>query len=280
MLPISLAIILTGVLVAVNAALVGTFLVVRGQAMVTDAISHGILPGIAVSVAISGVVSSPFTLFAAGLSGILTVLLIDWLTRRGVQRDSATGLVFPAFFALGILIFSRAAPHVRFDVNSVLFGEIGFVWVANTTVFGVTLPTTLWPLIVMLFVNAIFAWCCYRPLVSGAFDVEYALLQRFAPRTVATVLLILTSITAVAAFEAVGAILFMAFAIVPAVTGVLLFRRMSAVLVFAAASSGVAALVGYPLATWLNSTLSGMMALVTAVPLLIAIVITWQRQTR
>lgn len=105
MLSITLGIVLTGVLVAVNAALLGTFLVVRGQAMVTDAISHGILPGIAVSFAVSGAVNSPFTLIAAGLSGLATVLLIDWLTRVGVQRDSATGLVFPAFFALGILIF-------------------------------------------------------------------------------------------------------------------------------------------------------------------------------
>lgn len=280
MLPISLAIILTGVLVAVNAALLGTFLVVRGQAMITDAISHGILPGIAVSVAVSGVVSSPFTLVAAGVSGMATVLLIDWLTRRGVQRDSATGLVFPGFFALGILIFSRAAPNVRFDVNSVLFGEIGFVWVANTTLFGITLPTVLWPLFTMLIVNAIFAWSCYRLLVSGAFDTEYAQLQRLSPGTVGTVLLMLTSVTAVAAFEAVGAILFMAFAIVPAVTGVLLFRRMSSVILFAVLSSGAAALVGYPLATWLNSTISGMMALVTAVPLLVAMAVAWQRQTR
>lgn len=280
MLAIPVAILLTGVLVALNAALLGTFLVVRGQAMVTDAISHGILPGIAVSVAVSGVVSGPLTLIAAGLSGVATVLLIDWLTRRGVERDSATGLVFPAFFALGILIFSRAAPTVRFDVNSVLFGEIGFVWVSNQTLLGITLPTTLWPLIVLLIANAVFLWRCYRALVSGAFDPEFALLQRLHPRTVATTLLVLTSITAVAAFEAVGAILFMAFAIVPAITGVLLFGRMSNVLLFAVLSGGAAALVGYPLATWLNSTISGMMALVTAVPLLIAMLATWQRQKR
>lgn len=280
MLSITLGIVLTGVLVAVNAALLGTFLVVRGQAMVTDAISHGILPGIAVSIAVSGAVNSPFTLIAAGLSGLATVLLIDWLTRVGVQRDSATGLVFPAFFALGILIFSRAAPNIRFDVNSVLFGEIGFVWVSNTTIFGIALPSALWPLIAMLIVNALFAWWCYRPLVGGAFDPEHAYLQRLRPQTVATLLLILTSVTAVAAFEAVGAILFMAFAIVPAVTGVLLFRRMGNVLAFAVLSAGGAALAGYPLATWLNSTISGMMALVTAVPLLGAMVLASQRGKR
>lgn len=96
----------------------------------------------------------------------------------------------------------------------------------------------------------------------------------------ATLLLILTSVTAVAAFEAVGAILFMAFAIVPAVTGVLLFRRMGNVLAFAVLSAGGAALAGYLLATWLNSTISGMMALVTAVPLLGAMLLTSQRGKR
>lgn len=284
MLSIPAAIIVTGMLVAANAALLGSFLVVRGQALVTDAISHGILPGIAVTIAVHGSLRGPGQLLAAATSGIVTVLIIDWLTANKLRRDSATGLVFPAFFALGILILSLFAGHVRFSLDSVLLGEIGFVWVFERTVFGVTLPSAVWALFGMLIINSLFLLGWYRPLVSASFDAQFALLTGQRPRVVVLALLVLTSITAVAAFEAVGVVLFMAFAIVPALAGQLLFRRLVPVVVFAVLAAGSAAAIGYPLAVWLEASIAPVMALATGIPLVVALgvrmVATWRGKSR
>lgn len=273
MLGIAASIMITGALVGLNAALLGTFLVVRGQALVTDAISHGILPGVAVTIAVHGAVRGPGQLLAAASSGIITVLVIDWLTANKLRRDSATGLVFPAFFALGILILSLFASDVRFSVDSVLLGEIGFVWVFERTLLGITLPSALWALLAMLVMNVTFIAVWYRRLVVASFDEEFALLTGLAPRITVAVLLVLTSITAVAAFEAVGAVLFMAFAIVPALAGQLLFRRVLPVLVFAVISAALAATLGYPLAVWLEASIAPVMALCTVVPLVVALAV-------
>ena len=272
MLSIPASIILTGALVALNAALLGTFLVVRGQALVTDAISHGILPGIAVTIAVHGAVRGPGQLLAAATSGIITVLIIDWLTANKLRRDSATGLVFPAFFALGILILSLFASEVRFSIDSVLLGEIGFVWAFERTLFGLTLPSSVWALLAMLGINTAFVLGAYRPLVLASFDNEFALLRGAKPRLVVLGLLVLTSITAVAAFEAVGVVLFMAFAIVPALAGQLLFTRLAHIVWFALCSAALAAVVGYPLAVWLGASIAPVMALATGLPLVGAII--------
>jgi len=99
---IPFAIIATGVLAAASAALVGTFLVVKGQAMLTDAISHGIVLGIAVTYLVAHVTSGPWQLLGAGVIGLITVLATEALAAsRRVKRDAATGLVFPALFAAG-----------------------------------------------------------------------------------------------------------------------------------------------------------------------------------
>ena len=104
---VAFTILLTGVLTAASAALLGTFLVVRGQAMLSDAISHGVVFGVAVTFLLSGVAAGPLQLLGAGAAGLLTVLLTEWLAASGkVKRDAATGLVFPALFAAGILLLN------------------------------------------------------------------------------------------------------------------------------------------------------------------------------
>ena len=105
-----LVILLTAVLVSTASALLGSFLVLRRMALVSDAISHAVLPGIVLAYWLSGGKATLPALLGAAGSGLLTVSLVEWLTRTGrVKNDAAIGIVFPALFSLCLLYTSDAA---------------------------------------------------------------------------------------------------------------------------------------------------------------------------
>ncbi|HRN18901.1 MAG: metal ABC transporter permease [Trueperaceae bacterium] len=264
------AILGTGVLVAVASALVGTLLTVRGQAMLTDAISHGVVLGIAVVYLALDVVGGPWQLLGAAITGLITVFVTEALSSgRRVRRDAAIALVFPAMFAAGVLLLALFARNVHVDQHTVLLGEIGFVWLDQVSVFGFELPRAMATLALVLALDLAFLGLLYKQLAAAAFDPVHAQLQGLRPKLVGGVLLALTAVTAVAAFDAVGVVLFVAFAIVPAVTGQLLGRRLPGVLLIAAGIGTAAALGGYPVALALDISIGGTMALLTGVPLVI-----------
>jgi len=267
---IAFSILATGVLTAASAALLGTFLVVRGQAMLSDAVSHGVVFGIAATFLLTGVVSGPVQLLGATLAGLLTVLLTEALAASGrVRRDAATGLVFPALFAAGVLLLSLYARDVHVDSHTVLLGEIGFVWLDRVGLFGLEVPRSMAVLGVVLLLNVTYVSVFYKELTAAAFDPVLARLQGLRPRLVTTGLLALTSLTAVAALDAVGVVMFVAFAITPAVAARLAVGRLPGVMGLALAVGIGSALLGYPLALATDLSIGGMMALLTALPLLI-----------
>lgn len=271
---VTFAIVATGLLTAASAALLGTFLVVRGQAMLSDAVSHGVVLGIAVTFLLTGAVSGPVQLLGAAAAGLVTVLLTEALAASGrVRRDAATGLVFPALFAAGVLLLSLYARDVHVDSHTVLLGEIGFVWLDRITVLGFQVPRALAVLSAVLLLNVAYVTAFYKELTAAAFDPVMARLQGLRPRLVTGGLLALTSITAVAALDAVGVVLFVAFAITPAVAGRLSASRLPAVLAVALLVGVGSALLGYPLATLADVSIGGVMALLTAVPMLLLLVV-------
>ena len=141
---IPLMIVLTGVLTGISAALLGSFLILRGNAMLTDAISHSIVFGIIVVWLLTGQTSGPVQVLGAAVTGVLTVVLSELLARsRLVKMDAAIGLVFPALFAAGVILISINARNVHLDVDSVLLGEIGFVWLNTVALFGVDVPVAV-----------------------------------------------------------------------------------------------------------------------------------------
>lgn len=271
----SFAIVATGVLTGASAALLGTFLVVRGQAMLTDAISHGVVFGVAVTFLLTGAATGPLQLLGAAGAGLLTVFLTETLARSGkVKRDAATGLVFPALFAAGILLLGLYARDSHVDVHTVLLGEIGFVWLDRIPLFGLLVPRSLAIVALAFVLNAVYVTVFYKELVAAAFDPVLAKLQGLKPRLVTGGLLGLTSFTAVAALDAVGVVLFVAFAITPAVVGRLASRRLPGMLLVALTVAAAAALLGYPLAVATDLSIGGIMALLTAAPLLVLVPLT------
>lgn len=265
---VGLVIALTGVLAAASAALLGSVLVVRGQAMLTDAVSHGVVFGIAATYLLTGAVSGPVQLLGAAAAGVLAVVLTQWLAASGrVRRDAATGLVFPALFAAGVVILSLFARDVHVDAHTVLLGEIGFVWLDQVPFLGLEVPRSTLVLAVVLLLDAAYVLAFWDRLVASSFDPLHAKLRGLRPGGVSLGLLVLMAVTAVAALDAVGVVLFVAFAIVPAVAARLLAGSMGGVAVMAVAAASAAAVAGYPLAVALDVSIGGTMALLTAVPL-------------
>ncbi|MGY6695497.1 MAG: metal ABC transporter permease [Roseinatronobacter sp.] len=259
-------ILLTGCLVGVSGAVLGTFLVLRGNAMLTDAISHSIVFGIIVVWLLTRQLAGPVQLIGAALTGVLTVVLSEALARsRLVKMDAAIGLVFPALFAAGVILISLYARDVHIHVETVLLGEIGFVWMNTVTLWGQRVPVAVVSLGAVLMINLLFVLALWKELKLASFDPGLAAALGFLPGVLHYAILTLTSVTAVAAFDAVGAILFIAFVIVPPATAYLLTRRLWVMMVLAVVLAIAACVSGYVLARHWNVSIAGMMACMTGV---------------
>ncbi|MCB8889265.1 metal ABC transporter permease [Vreelandella malpeensis] len=267
----ALPIILVGAMVGIASSAVGTFLVLRGNSMLSDAISHSIVFGIVIVWILTGQQSGPVQLIGAALTGLLTVFLTEALagTKR-VKQDAAIGLVFPALFSVGVLLLNIYAHDVHIDTHTVLLGEIGFVWLDTVELFGLPIPQALVTMSAMTLINYAFIGLFYKELKLATFDPALAKAFGFMPTLLFYGLLMLTSSTAVAAFDAVGAVLFIAFAIVPASAAYLLTDRLWMMFVIGALISIASSVLGYYLAVHFNVSIGGMMAVMTGVFLILA----------
>jgi len=264
-------IVLTGALVGIAATLTGTFLVLRGNSMLTDAISHSIVFGIVIVWLLTAQQSGPVQIAGAALTGLLTVFLTELLARTGrVKDDAAIGLVFPVLFSIGVLLLNLYARDVHIDQHTVLLGEIGFVWLDTFQIGPYRVPQALVWMSAVTLVNLGFVLLFYKELKLATFDAALAKALGFAPVALSYALLALTSATAVAAFDAVGAVLFIAFAIVPPSAAYLLTDRLWLVLALAALIAVLSSIAGYVLAVAWDVSIGGSMAAMTGVFLALA----------
>jgi len=260
----ALMIVMTGALVGIAGSLVGTFLVLRRNAMLSDAISHSIVLGIVVVWLLTHAQSGPIQIIGAALTGLLTVFLTELIaSTRRVKTDAAIGLVFPALFAAGVLLLNLYARDVHIDEHTVLLGEIGFIWLDTIAIGGYEVPQAIVWMSVVALANAAFVIVFFKELKLSTFDPQLAAALGFAPTVLFYALLALTSTTAVAAFDAVGAVLFVAFVIVPPTAAYLLTDRLAPMLLLACAIAILSSISGYQVALWLDVSIGGMMALMT-----------------
>lgn len=264
-------IVLTGMLVGTASTLVGTFLVLRGSSMLSDAISHSIILGIVLVWLLTGAQTGPLQIAGAALTGVLTVLLTELLARtRRVRDDAAIGLVFPALFSVGVLMMNLYARDIHIDQHTVLLGEIGFVWLDTMDVGGIEVPRAVVSMTLVTVLNLLFVTLFFKELKIATFDPGLAAALGFAPAVMSYALLFLTSATAVAAFDAVGAILFIAFVVVPPSAAYLLSDRLWAMLALGVGIAVLSSIGGYGAAVMLDVSIGGMMALMTGAFLLLA----------
>ena len=252
---------------AAACALVGTFLVLRRTALLSDAISHAILPGIVLAFFWTESLSSPLLLVAAALTGVLTVGMIEALGRsRLVKQDAAIALVFPALFSVGVILISRYAGGVHLDTDAVLLGDPAFAWIERVTWAGRDLgPQALWLMGVILAAVALFVGVFYKELKLSTFDPALAAALGFAPTLLHYALMSLVSVVAVGAFDVVGSILVVGLMIAPPAAAWLVTDRLPVLLGLSVAFGVVSAVSGYALARALDVSIAGAMAVMAGV---------------
>ncbi|MEM0969439.1 MAG: metal ABC transporter permease [Verrucomicrobiota bacterium] len=265
-------VIVVGALCAMACALPGCFLVLRKMSMMGDAISHAVLPGLAVAFLLTGTRSSvPMFLGAAGV-GVLTALFTQWISRFGnVDRGAAMGIVFTTLFALGLVLIVQAANHVDLDPGCVLYGAIEL-----TPLDLVTLPLIGWEVPraamvsgVILLLNAVVFAMLFKEFRLSSFDSDLADTLGYRSQWLHYLLMTLVAVTTVASFEAVGSIIVIAMLIVPPATALLLTRRLLPMIGIALGTAIGAAWLGHVAAREVprvfgfeSTTSSGMMAAV------------------
>jgi manganese/zinc/iron transport system permease protein len=274
-------IVVAGVLCAAACALVGSFLVLRRMSMMGDAISHAVLPGLAVAFLISGSRASLPMFLGAAIVGILTALFTEWIRSFGkVDEGASMGVVFTGLFALGLLLVVRAADHVDLDPGCVLYGAIELTPLDTVSVRGVEVPRAVLALGAVFLLNLVGVLVLYKEFKITSFDPALATTLGINARFMHYLLMTLVALTAVAAFESVGNILVVAMLIVPAATASLLTDRLALLIPLAVICGGLAAVLGHlgaiaiPAAFGYESTnTAGMMALVSGLLLAAAVVL-------
>ena len=246
-------------LVAIACAIPGTFLVLRKMAMISDAISHSILPGIVIGFFITQDLNAPLLILLAAITGILTVVLVEYIQKTGlVKEDTAIGLVFPALFSIGVIMIAKNANDVHLDVDAVLLGELAFAPFDRLLISGVDAgPKSLWIIgsILIITIGLLFAF--FKELKVSTFDAGLSASLGFSPVILHYGLMTVSSITTVGAFDAVGAILVVALMIAPAATAYLLTNELKRMLIYAICFGIFSAISGYWLAHGLDASISG-----------------------
>jgi manganese/zinc/iron transport system permease protein len=255
------------VLAAAACALPGVFLVLRGMALMCDAISHVVLLGIVIMFFITKDLESPLLTVGAAAMGLVTVVLVEALSQSGrVKRDAAIGLVFPVLFSLGIIMVSYGAGNVHLDTDSVLLGELAFAPFDRLKLYGVDIgPKGIWTMGAILILNAALIFAFFKELKLATFDAGLAASLGFAPAVVHYGLMAVVSVTAVQAFDAVGSILVVALMIAPAAAAWILTDKLSHMLWVAAGLGALGALSGYWLSHWMDASIAGCMAVMLGV---------------
>lgn len=266
-------IIVAGVLCAVASALLGPFLVLRRMSMMGDAISHAVLPGLAVAFILTDSRASLPMFVGAAIVGVLTAVFTEWVRGFGkVDEGASMGVVFTVLFAIGLLLVVQAADSVDLDPGCVLYGAIEMTPLDTMTLAGHEVPRVVVTLGSVCLLNLACVALFYKELKISSFDPALATTLGIRASVMHYLLMTLVAITAVASFESVGNILVVAMLVVPAATAYLLTDRLlvmivlSVVLAIVAGIGGHLSAIAVPAAFGHQSTsTAGMMAVATGV---------------
>ncbi|NET59606.1 MAG: metal ABC transporter permease [Symploca sp. SIO2E6] len=229
--------IITAVLVGIVCASVGSYLMVQRLALLGDAISHSVLPGLAIAFIIGA------DLFVgAFIAGIMSVVVITWIrTKSPIKEDAAMGIVFSAFFALGITLITIVQKNNKIDLNHFLFGNI--LSVSPEDVRNTAMITAIVLAVVVLF---------YKELMFYTFDPLGAKAAGLPTNLLDFGLMILIALTIVASLQTVGVILVLAMLIIPGATAYLLVKRLHQMMILGSATGVVASISGMYLSYFFN----------------------------
>ena len=281
MIPIAyLQLLFISIITAVACALPGNFLVLRGTALISDALSHAILFGIVVTFLIVGDSNNPFVFIGAISSGILTVFLTEQLSKSGkINQDAAIGLTFPFLFSIAVLLINLFANNVHLDTDAILLGELAFAPFQTFYWYGHDCgPQALWSMSIILCINITCITYFYKELRLTTFDPIYAKIMGYNPRFFDYLLMILTSITIIQAFHATGTILVISLIITPAATASILTKKLHEMLIISSLLAIIAVLAGFLVAHQFDTSIAGSISLMNG--LIFCLVMMMQKRKR
>ena len=260
-----------GALVCSACGILGCFLILKKLALMGDAISHAVLPGIVIAVMLSGSLNSIAIFVGAGIIGVMTPILVDTLkSSRLIDEDAAIGSVFTLLFAIGVIMVANAG-NIDLDTECVLYGEIATTpfdtWIVGGTPYefdGHTFtkggtdigPKAAWTLGIVLLINMAFIFFFYKELKISTFDPALAFAMGLKPKLIHYLLMFLVAITTIASFEAVGAIIVVAMFIAPGASAYLLTDRLSLMIFLSGILGAASSVLGYLLALALGGDVS------------------------
>ena len=253
---------LIAAIVAMACAIPGVFLVLRKMALISDAISHAILPGIVIGFFITQDLNSPLLILLAAFTGVITVVLVEFIQKTGlVKEDTAIGLVFPVLFSIGVILIAKNANDVHLDVDAVLLGELAFTPFDRLMVGGSDWgPKSLWVMGSILVITVSLLLLFFKELKVTTFDAGLSSVLGISPVIMHYGLMSVSSITVVGAFDAVGAILLVALMIAPAAMAYLLTEDLKKMIWLSVLFGVFSAISGYWVANILDASISGSIA--------------------
>lgn len=236
-------------LVTATCGLIGNYLILRRMALVGDAISHSVLPGLAGAYLLSGSLTLPTMMVGAISAGLLTTFLIEFLhTRSRIKADAAIGITFCSLFALGVVIINVFASKVHLDADCVLYGELSYV----SRGINEIMPHQVLTMGIVAMIVTLLIVLFYKELLLTSFDALLAGSQGFRPGMMHLMLMGVLSVVIVAAFESVGAILVIAMLILPGATAQLISTRLPVCLWLSVLHAAISAVGGLHLSLMLR----------------------------
>jgi len=218
---------ITSIMVGIICGVIGSFIIMRGMALMGDAISHAVLPGVAISYMLG---INYF--YGAVFFGVISAVGIGVVSQNSrIKNDSAIGIVFTAFFALGVILISKA--QTATDLTQILFGSVLSVRQSDmimTLIIGIIVL-----LVVILF---------YKELLISTFDETMAAAYGLPTKWIHYGIMVLLTLTTVASLQTVGVVLVVAMLITPASTAYLLTNKFSLMIVLAAFFGALSSVIG------------------------------------
>jgi manganese/iron transport system permease protein len=225
------------VLVGLLCAVVGSYLMVQRLALLGDAISHSVLPGLAIAFLIGGNI-----FVGAFIAGVVSTMVITWIrTYSPIKEDAAMGIVFSAFFALGVTLITVIQKDNKIDLNHFLFGNI----------LGVSIDEVRDTAIIAAIVLVV-VFLIYKELLFYTFDPVGAQAAGLPVNRLNFGLMLLIALTIVASMKAVGVILVLSLLITPGATAYLLVKRLHKVMILGAVIGVISSISGMYLSYFYN----------------------------
>lgn len=266
-------ILLTASLVGLSCGIIGVFLILRKTAMMADAISHTVLLGIVLAYIVTKEVSGMAMLVGGILAGIATAFLVQSLHSLQVQHDAAMGIVFTTLFAIGVILISTSVGNAHLDVQHALMGEITFIPFHTITlplIGDIPQATALLLFVLVVVIVSIIAF--YKEWKLTSFDPALAASLGIPVLFMHYLFMGLVSVTTVASFDEVGAIMVVAMLITPAASAYLWTDKLIIMIILSGGFGVVSSIVGYYVAAWIDTSISGSMAFTTGVVFLISFI--------